>query len=565
MRRILQGHNVQRRAVRLVTLLFFCFMPVAPLYPAVPADRGYLDILKNIDLLGEVYGNLSRSYVDSLDVSSLMSAGIDGMLHTLDPYTVFLDKADSEELDELTSGQYAGIGVTIASVAGKVYIASVVDGYAAAAAGLRVGDRLASINRTGLHDKSLDDVKALLKGPSGEELTLTVEREGSKPLTVKLSRAEVRVNTVSYSGITGDIGYLEMKSFGARSPEELREALQALFRQARERKVVLKGVILDLRNNPGGLLTAAVEVTSLFVPKGSLVVSIRGRQPEASKSWLTETQPLDASMPLAVLINPQSASASEIVSGAIQDLDRGVVLGERSYGKGLVQSVLPLSYDNTLKLTTAKYYTPSGRLIQKESLPVKDARKVLLKGPAESSAKVFHTKGRRKVYGGGGITPDITLAEQPSSPYLNALRKSGMLFLYAARYRSEHPVLPQFPLEEKALMASFNAFLKERSYVYLSEPERRLNALKESLKGVAGGQDERRVKLLGDLQEEAGRLRDLETLRDSEQVKSALEVEILRHYSEKLARKEEVDQDPLVKKAVAILSDQKRFSRILHP
>ena len=494
-----------------------------------------------------------------------MTSGIDGMLRTLDPYTVFLDKTDSEELDELTSGQYAGIGVTITAISGKVYISSLVDGYAAALAGLRVGDRLAAVNQTKLNDTSLEDVKRLLKGPSGGAVSLDIEREGAKPFTVKLFRGEVRVSTVLYSGILSDVGYIEMKSFGERSAEELREAFLALVRQSKQRQRPMKGVILDLRNNPGGLLTAAVEVTSLFVPKGSLVVSIRGRQPESSKTWVTETPPLDLSIPLAVLINDQSASASEILSGALQDLDRGVILGERSYGKGLVQSVLPLSYDNTLKLTTAKYYTPSGRLIQKEREPLKEGRKVLQKSPAESLSKVFFTKGRRKVYGGGGITPDIHLSEEPSSAYVSAIRKSGMLFLFAARYRAEHPSQPQSPQDRKALMASFAAFLKDRAFSYLSELERRLNALKESFGSVTQNQSERRQKLLGELQEEALRLKEEEIARESEQVCNALELEIQHHYNEKLARKEELEEDPVVKKAIAVVTDQNRYSRTLHP
>lgn len=557
----------------MVALLLFCASPSAllslPLEPSVPADsteKEYFETIKSIDLLGEVYREVSKSYVDTLNVSGLMYAGIDGMLRTLDPYTLFLDENDSDELDELTSGQYAGIGISIASLGGEVFVSSVVDGYAAAKAGIKVGDSIVTINNEGVKNMSLDKVKAVIKGTTGTPLLFGLERQGSAPFSVKLIRQEVRVSSVSYSGIIGGVGYIEMKSFGTRSTADLREALLGLVRQAAEQHLPLKGIILDLRNNPGGLLTVAVDVASLFVPTGSEVVSIRGRLPELTKSYVTATPPLDAVLPLAVLINTQSASAAEIVAGAMQDRDRGVVIGERSYGKGLVQSVVRLSYNTALKLTTSKYYTPSGRLIQKESNnAVSESRKVLLRPSEEKESEVFYTKGRRKVFGGGGILPDIQLLEPPSSPYFSELSKRGFLFLFASAYRSTHPLMPQSPFDRSALLASFTDFLRAKNFVYTSDAERRLNELMESMKRVQPESPERVQQSLTAFQQEIGQLKEQEIAKDSAEVVAGLEVEILRHYDEHIARQAEIDHDLVVKKAVELLSDARQYAKILHP
>ena len=541
-------------------------MPSSTLYSATPShDKEYFDIVKSIDLFGEVYREISKSYVDTLNVSKLMYAGIDGMLHTLDPYTVFLDEEDSGELEDLTSGQYAGIGVTISPIDGKFFITSVVDGSVAAKAGIGSGDTIVAINSKELKKSSFEEVKALMKGAAGTPLNLRLERFGSTPFSVRLIREEVRVSSVSYSSMLDGIGYVEMKAFSTRSADDLRGIIQGFQRQARERNVPMKGLILDLRNNPGGLLTVAVDVTSLFVNQGSLVVSIRGRLPETVKTYVTATPPLDAVIPLAVLINAESASASEIVSGAIQDIDRGVIIGERSFGKGLVQSVIRIAYNNTLKLTTAKYYTPSGRLIQKEKEAAHQSRNVLQKAKEDNALKVYNTKGKRKVYGSGGITPDIQLSEPVPSPYLTALRKKGMLFLFSAHYSSSHPAIPSKPLDRHALMALFNVFLRGRSFVYTSESERHFNELKESMKKTSVEKSGEWMKTLGGLQQKVMMLKEQEIATEFDRIGQVLEEEILRHYNERLARKAELDHDPVVNKALEVLADSRKYSGILHP
>jgi carboxyl-terminal processing protease len=548
-----------------LALLFSFSLPSLSLAAETPPDKEYFEIVKSIDLLGEVYREVSKNYVDTLNVSELMYAGIDGMLRTLDPYTVFLDEEDSGELDEQTNGHYVGVGITISSLDGTFFVTSVAAGHPAANAGIRVGDSIVAINNREVKNMSPEEVKTLIKGAVGTSIVFQLERHGVQPLTVTLVREEVRVNTVSYSAIIDGVGYLEMKSFGARSSAELREAFLLLSKQAQENHVPLKGVILDLRNNPGGLLNAAVDVASLFITQGSSVVSIQGRSAEVVKSYLTEAPPVDVAIPLVVLINSQSASAAEIVSGAIQDLDRGIIIGERSFGKGLVQSVIKISYDSALKLTIAKYYTPSGRLIQKEVKMADGKRKVLPKGHGEDASQVFMTKNGRKVYGSGGILPDILLSEPAPSPYLAALRKRGLPFFFSTDYCAAFPVNPPSLVDSKALMELFDDFLRNKKFVYTSDAERRFNELKESLaKSPPSSDDSSRLKSFTVLQQEIDRMKAQEIESASTDVLAALDVEIFRHYDDHLARKAELDHDLAVKKAVEVLSDAAKYSSALH-
>ena len=549
-----------------VALLLLCSMVGASQLAAFPAsDKKYFDIIRSVDLFGEVYREVSASYVDRLDTTQLMYAGIDGMLHSLDPYTVFLDEENSGELDEITHGKYVGVGISLASLDGAVLVTSVTDSHPAAKAGVRIGDSILAINNKEVKKLSLADVKAMLKGVAGTSVTFTIERPGVPTFTIRLTREEVKVNTVNHAALVQGTGYIEMKSFTGRSASELRTTCQELQQQAKNQHIRLKGIILDLRNNPGGLLDAAVDVTSQFVPKGSKVVSIRGQSLPAEKSYTTKIPPLDTAMPLVVLINSESASAAEIVSGAIQDMDRGVIIGERSFGKGLVQSVVRISYNHTLKITTAKYYTPSGRLIQKERKIAQEKRKVLPKVSGQNLSQVFYTKSRRKVYGGGGIMPDIEVTVQ-HPPYLSELRRKGLLFLFSNKYCASHSVMPLFPLDRPRLMASFDDFLKSQKFEYSSELERRFNELKESMKKAAENPANTTAKnSLDVLRLDVERLKQQEIERESAPVAQALEVEIFRHYNTRLARKIELDNDAEVKKAVEILSDSGKYFSLLQP
>ncbi len=556
-----------RLSVRALFVALFCALasPSHTLAQEPPPDKEYFDIIKSIDLLGEVYREVSKNYVDPVNASEFMYAGIDGMLRTLDPYTVFLNEEDAGELDEQTNGQYVGVGLTIALIDGVFFVTSVTEGHSAAKAGIKVGDAIIAINNKETKKTLPEEVRGEIKGLAGTTVTLQLERKGAPIFTVAMVREDVRVNTVSYSGMIDGVGYIEMKSFGTHSAGELREALQALMKQAQERQITLKGVIMDLRHNPGGLLTAAVDVSSLFINQGSKVVSLQGRLPEMTKTYLTEEKPLLPNIPLAVLINSQSASASEIFSGVVQDLDRGVVLGGRSYGKGLVQSVVRISYDSSVKLTIAKYSTPSGRLIQKELTPMSSARKVLPKAREDKSPQIYSTRGGRKVYGGGGITPDIEISEPAGSLYLMELRRKGMLFLFATDFCSAYPLKMPSQLDRVQLMASFNDFLHNRKFVYVSDNERRLTGLRESVKRADPEISEIQLNSFDAVQQELDRLKVREVEREASDIAKSLEVEILRHYDLRLARGAEVKEDLVVKKAVEVLSDPAKYSSILHP
>lgn len=536
-----------------------------------PADGGaassppsdYFSAARSIELLGDVYREVTENYVDPVDVSQLMFSGIDGMLGKLDPYTSFLDESESEELDELTTGQYAGIGITIGLIDDDLYVMSLIEGNAASKAGLRVGDRIVSVNGVNVRKRPIDEVRGLIKGIAGSVVRLGISRNGvSGSREYSLTRAEVRVSSISYAGLFGSVGYVGVDSFGERTPEELRAALQTLQREATARREALRGIVLDLRGNPGGLLSAAVDVAGVFLRKGSTVVSTRGRNGDEGQVFVTRVAPLDPEIPLAVLIDGDSASASEIVAGAVQELDRGVILGEGSFGKGLVQSVIPLPYDHVLKLTTSKYYTPSGRLIQKPIQREEGGRKVV-NGPASfDSTRVFYTMHRRKVYGGGGIRPDIVVRASERSGYEHALERKGLLFRFANRYRADHEK-PGAP--DTQLLGEFGRFVADERFTYRSRPQRMLDSLKTLLRKEYGSDAEPLASGLANFEKELASRTAKKISGDSLRIAAAVRREVLRHYDEQAARRAGIEDDPVARKAFALVTDQKRYRALLRP
>ena len=535
--------------------------------PASDRESEYFAAASSIELLGEIYREVLESYVDDINPSAFVYAGIDGMLETLDPYTVFLDSEESVELDELTSGRYAGIGVRIARIGEEVFVVSLIEGAEASKAGLRVGDRIVSVDGHALDGKDLDEVKTFIKGPPNSKVTLRVRREGSRKSTLfRLTRREVTVNSVRYAGLFGSTGYFEVSTFGNRSADELSRAIDEVQASAERRNGTMDAVILDLRDNPGGLLGVAVDVAGLFVEKGSRVVSTRGRSGNGETSYRTEREPVVRELPLVVLINERSASASEIVAGAIQELDRGVIVGARSFGKGLVQSIISLPYECTLKMTTSKYYTPSGRLIQKQSNGWDEGpRKVLKARHSQDEKEVFYTRNGRKVYGGGGILPDVQLDDDSLGGYETALHKEGMLFRYANRFRASNDSLPSGGLDGRALMADFEKFLDEREFTYRTRAELQLDDVKTALESRSGEDSGRARALVDSLEQEIVALAAGERVRETDNVVLALEQEILRHYDEDAAIRSGVERDPVVKKALHILHDPKAYRKLLRP
>jgi carboxyl-terminal processing protease len=546
-----------------VALIFTQPLTAAPV--SKPNDD-FFAITRSIDLLGEVYKDVSQGYVDPVDASEFMYSGIDGMLDQLDPFTAFLDEAQSNELDEITSGQYAGIGVTVGVFSGDLFITSVIDAQPAAKAGVQVGDQIVAIDGVSTSHKSIDELRTAIKGPAVTTVRLSIRKDGQGPSKViTLARGEIRVSTVPYAGLFGSSGYVQMNSFGEHSREDMRSAIRAIREQAAKDRVNLNGIVLDLRGNPGGLLTSAVEVAALFVEKGSKIVSTKGRTADSEQVYVTRTDPQELSLPLIVMIDGDSASASEIVSGAIQELDRGVILGGTSFGKGLVQSVITLPYDHILKLTTAKYYTPSGRLIQKPIAREGLHRKVVLSADSCDSTKVFYTRNKRKVYGGGGIRPDVAVKADSLSEYVHALEAEGLIFRYASRFHLKRPAfqLKQLPLEP--VYEEFRHFLGKQRFVFRSGAEQRLDSLKVLIQKEGADADPEVAGQLDALGKTLAASTQRSISRDSLRITAALHREIMRHYDERAALRKSVEDDPVAAKAFALLADPQRYQSLLMP
>lgn len=437
----------------------------------------YLSINKNIDLFGRVYKEIVTNYVDEVDPERFMRSGIDGMLETLDPYTVYYGGKDENEIDLLTNGQYGGIGVSIGVRDGAIIILAPMEGYSAHKQGVRAGDRIVRIDGVPVAGMDPDSVRSRVRGEPGTVVRMTVEREGEKePVEFTLVREEIQVHNVAYSGYVKEgIGYIRLERFSTRAGEEVRAAVKEL-----QVKGSLKGLILDLRDNPGGLLNAAVDVVSQFAPEGSLVVSTRGRREDEEKEYRVDGVPAAPSVRLAVLVNRSSASASEIVAGAVQDLDRGVILGTRSFGKGLVQTVIPLTGGSSMKITTARYYTPSGRSIQEIDYLHTNRDGVFATTP-DSLKREFRTLGGRKVKELGGIEPDTAVENGNHSGYHAELMRKAMVFKFATTYVASHPAPEGEVTATDAVLKEFEAYLAQQKFEYADPAEERLAELKRTM------------------------------------------------------------------------------------
>ena len=393
----------------------------------------YLKIYRGIDTYSKVYKEITINYVDSLDPEEFMRAGVDGMLRTLDPYTVYIGEKENDEIDLITNGKYGGVGVTIGLRDGYVTVINLLEGFSAAKQGVEVGDRIIEVEGKATKGMSLEGIRQFVRGTPGTELKMKIEREGEKkPIDFVLMREEISVHNIAYAGyIQGGIGYVRLERFSRTAGDDLRNTIGDL-----RAKGELKGLVLDLRDNPGGLLESAVEVVSKFVPESSLVVSTHGRKSDSERKYYSSETPILKDVPTAVLVNRFSASASEIVGGAIQDLDRGVIIGTRTFGKGLVQTITRLSENASLKITTARYYTPSGRCIQEVDYWHRDGEGNVTTKP-DSLRREFRTAHNRRVWESGGILPDTVVSDTIRNMFLEELNRKSMLFKYANHYAYE--------------------------------------------------------------------------------------------------------------------------------
>lgn len=529
---------------------------------AIAQEDDYFAIRKNFTIFGRLYEELAGSYVDPIEAEQLMRTGIDAMLSTLDPYTVFIDEADNEDIDIITRGRYGGVGLGVDNRGDRLMIAVVFEGYSGEAQGVRAGDIIVSIDGQSAEELTALDARNLMRGAPGTTVSLEIEREGEPGLlSFVLTRSQIELNNVTYKGWVGDpgdgIGYVRLERFTQQAGREVLEAIETM-----KDEQALKGFVLDLRGNPGGLLEAAVDVSSMFLPSNIDVVSMRGRAASTERSYQTRGNPIASDVPLVVIVDGVSASASEIVAGAIQDHDRGVILGETTFGKGLVQVVRGLPYNTSIKITTAKYYTPGGRLIQAITYGRDGAERTAERIP-DSLRNAYQTANGRTVYDGHGIEPDVIVSLGEQGELEEALTRNAAFFLFANHYAAEHDDLPDGFEVDDALLSEFQAYLEEEDFSYQTRAERMLNELESDLAeaGYAESTDEVEA-LRAEIMEE--KERDFE--RHAPRLREKLRQEIISRYvgqSDQI--RASLDTDPQLARAQEILKDLSEYQTILSP
>lgn len=515
-------------------------------------------VSKNLDIFASLYKEININYVEETNPSSLMRTGIDAMLDNLDPYTEYVPESEVEDYKlKYVSTQYGGIGASTIFIEGKLFVNEVNEGYPADKQGVRPGDQLVKINGNEIKGKERNQVSQLLRGPKGSSVELLIIREGAL-LTKTLTRDEIKQPNVSYSGLTDDnIAYIRLDKFLENSAQEVKDAAITLG------KLQPKGMILDLRYNGGGILQEAVKIVNIFVDKDVTIVTQKGRNPQKTITYKTLNQPLFPAIPLVVLISGSSASASEIVAGAFQDLDRAIIVGQRSYGKGLVQQTFNLPYNSLVKVTVAKYFTPSGRCIQALDYAHKDANGKTLKF-ADSVMNKFNTKTGRNVYDGNGIYPDILVSAPKLSPLTISLANKYLFFDYANSYKKNNKTIAPaavFQITDSDYAAFVNS-LAGKDYAYVSRTERLLSDLREEaekehkLNVVKADLDDLKGKMLG------AKKTELTTYKA--EIKRILETQIVsRYYYEKGKVTQAFQYDAELSTAKSLLNNNQKMLAIL--
>ena len=516
-------------------------------------DDQYFEISKNLDIFSTLFKELNLYYVDEINAGDFMKNGIEAMLEGLDPYTNYIPESDIEDYRFMTTGQYGGIGAIIRAKDDKVVVAEPYENSPAAKAGLQAGDILLEVNGKSTQGRTYDEISSVLKGQPGTDVKITVERPGQTgKLNFNVSREEIKVKAVSYSGmLNNQVGYINLNSFTDNCSGEVKEAYQQLKANNK-----LQGLVLDLRGNPGGLLKEAVSLCNLFIEKGQTVVFTKGKVQEWNANYKTQNSPVDTEIPLVVLVNSGSASASEIVSGTFQDLDRAVILGQRTYGKGLVQTTRPLSYNTQLKVTTAKYYIPSGRCIQAIDYGNRNEDGSVGKIPDSLISRFYTLKSKRPVYDGGGITPDIAMEPEFYSEISKALIENNLVFDFATLYRIKHKTVAppkEFQISDE-LYQEFSDYIKKQDFKYESQSELDLKLLKET------AEKEKYFDLIKkDYEEIAKKLspdKEKDLVLFKAEICQLLKSEILSRYYYSKGRVEcMLSDDPEIKKAIEVIQN----------
>lgn len=542
---------------------FLLAVPVVAglLFVSFKQDDRLFEIARNLDIYATLFKELNAYYVDEINPNTLIKTSIDQMLKTLDPYTNFYAEDDIEDYMTMTTGKYNGIGAVVSSAEDKYTIMMIYEDTPAQKAGLQLGDEILKIDGIDLATLADSDPARLLRGQTNSTTKLTIKRFGvQKPMEIPVSRDVVKVTNVPYYGMIDDeVGYIDLKDFTATASREVRNAFQELKGKG------MKKLILDVRENPGGLLNMSIEIANVFIPKGEEIVSTKGKVTEWNKTYSAYNPALDTEIPLVVLANNRSASAAEIVSGVIQDYDRGVLIGQRTYGKGLVQTTRDLSYNTKMKITTAKYYIPSGRCIQAIDYSHRNEDGSVGKVP-DSLQTAFTTRNGRVVYDGGGVLPDILTEKETHSPLASTLARKRMLFDYAVKYHSEHPTIKparEFRVTD-AEFQNFTKWLADKEYTYTTQVDKDLTELEEAAK---------KEKSFKAIEEQLKALKsklthnkenDLQIHKD--ELMALLQEEIVKHYYlEKGMKEASFNNDAEMKAALALYKDMDRYESLLKP
>ncbi|GAB2766693.1 S41 family peptidase [Rhabdobacter roseus] len=529
------------------------------LFVSFKQDDRLFEIARNLDIYATLFKELNAYYVDDINPNRLIKSSIDGMLRSLDPYTVYYAEDDIEDYMTMTTGKYNGIGALVNSAEGTHTIMMVYEDTPAQKAGLQLGDQIIKIDGVDLTTLRENDPGRLLKGQTNSSVKLTVKRYGiQKPLEIIVNRDVVKMTNVPYYGMINDeVGYIDLKDFTATASREVRNAFQELKGKG------MKKVVLDLRENPGGLLNMAIEISNIFIPKGEEIVSTKGKVTEWNKAYSAYNPALDTEIPIVVLTNNRSASAAEIVSGVIQDYDRGVLIGQQTYGKGLVQTTRDLSYNTKMKITTAKYYIPSGRCIQAIDYSHRNEDGSVGKVP-DSLMTEFKTQNGRTVYDGGGIRPDIITEKENHSPLATSLARKRLFFDYAVKYHFEHPTIKparEFHLSDSEYQ-DYVKWLKDKDYDYTTQVEKDLYALEASAK------KEKSIDVIQDqlkaLKSKLSHSKDNDLQLYKAEIKGLLEEEIIKHYYlERGVKEASFGTDVEMKAALNLFTDMNRYRDIL--
>lgn len=557
--RVMKALRKHENGVRMRRILIGLAAVCGSLGFIVVGDGDFLlKIYRGIDVFGKVYKEVASNYVDEIDPDKFMRAGIEGMLKTLDPYTVYIDESERDEIDLVTTGRYGGVGITVGIRDGSITVVGLLEGFSASKHGIQIGDRILEIDGQSLTNATFDAVRSRVRGAPGTEIRMKVMREGEpEPIEFLLLREEIPVRNVPYAGfVSPGIGYVRLERFSRSAGNDVRLAIRELTGQEK-----LDGLILDLRDNPGGLLDMAVDVASKFLPESSLVVTTKGRRKDADRQYRTAGKPMLLDLPVVVLVDRGSASASEIVAGAIQDLDRGIILGTRTFGKGLVQTITSLSETTSLKITTGRYFTPSGRSIQEidyfHRTENGDVRII-----PDSLRREFRTSHNRAVFEAGGIQPDSVIYAREWSSFTGALMEKAVFFKYANKFASRTKAIPDGFEAGPETLRDFENYANGIGFSFKDELAENLSGMEEMAR--KGNYGPGVMTKIGELQKALSLESRSHFLRHEEELRQLLTLEIIgRINGEKDRVKASLKKDPQVVCAISLVRGRSKYQQLL--